>query len=1002
MDAIAGPLRDLSRGRGGLLLLSGEPGIGKTRLAEEIVGRARSLGADVAWGFSRRGDAAPPLWPWMQVLRELTGSASILDQPGPETPTASAAARFNQLDAVLELLRVRTRAQPLVIAIDDLQWADTGTISMLTFLASALRNSPCLIIVTYRAEEMDRDDVAELSRVGITIALPPLDDDAAVELLRFAVGVEVSAAAEAAVVRRAAGNPLFVWEFGQLMAQSGRTDVAPAAIPPVVAAVIERRLARLAESDVAVLRAGTVAGGPFTASMIRALLDVDDEVLTSALDAATAIGVLDRADDAFVFSHDLVREVVQATIEPRSRAELHRRAAELFQQQAAMEPALLPVVADHLVRAGADQVDAAAVWWRLAAEHAHALLAYEDAARYFARAAECAGDAKVRGERRLDEGNAWLLVGDLDGARRAFTVAVSIGRGSRDAEMLAEGVLGLGTGAVGWEVPFASPEQCALISEALEWLPGDMARLRARLLARLSVAAATPQTMDVAKARAHEAVELAQADGDPALIGQALAALNDALAAPAHVVARRENADAIVELGQTAGDRALELLGYRFRIVADLELGDLAAVDQDIDAFDRLATVLRQPLLSWFVPLFRGMRAALAGNLDVADRLRVDVDAAAEATGSHNARLMAITLRMGLDIIRGERPEVNYLEASVDVDPAEYATFASGLAVVSLQMGDVDRARGLLALHADNGFARLGDDGEHLTTLVLFGRVARTVEEHDAIRRIHELLSPYSGMWAVDGIAGFSWGPIDLEVGHLAAALNRWDDARRHAELALSSARNAGASLFAADAEDLLLRIDSHKGVAAPARPADQGTCVFRLEGSFFAIEFRGQSARVPSSKGLRDIARLLAEPGREFHVLDLAGHPAGSGPAESGHLGELLDARARAEYKRRIAELDDDLDEAEAAADLARAEKARLERDFLFRELRAATGLGGRGRRTGDPADRARKAVSARIRLAINRLDGDHPIVARHLSHSIRTGLYCAYEPETDTAWQV
>ncbi len=1011
LDAIAAPLEGLAQGRGATLLLSGPPGIGKTRLAEEIVARAQEVGATVAWASAWRGEAAPALWPWMQVLRVLTGSTAVLDQPAPETPTASAAARFHQLDAVLGVVRAATLTQPVVIVIDDLQWADAGSIAMLTFVASALRASPCLVVATYRSEEMARDDVAELSRVGTTLALPPLDDAAAGELLRVAVGGEVSGDAEAAIVQRAAGNPLFVWEFGQLMAQSGRSDVAPAAVPPAVAAVIERRLARLAESDVTVLRAAAIAGSPFETSTLGELLDVDHEQLQAALDAASRAGVVERADDtAWLFSHDLVRDVVLGTIDAATRADLHRRAAAVFQRHAAIEPAYHAVAAEHLAHAGLAHADSAAEEWQLAAEHAHALLAYEDAAGHFARSAACATSSAVRGQRHLDEGNEWLLAGDLEAARRAFNVAVTIGRAEHDAELLAGALLGLGAGPVAWEVPFASAEQCSLIAEALDWLPADAVRLRSMLLARLSVAAATPQTMDVARQRAEEALRLAQSADDPALIGQALAAVNDALAGPAHVAARRDNADAIVELAQAAGDRALELLGYRFRLVADLELGDVAAVDRDIDAFDQLATSLRQPLLSWFIPVFRGMRAMLAGNVEAAERYLRMIDDAATATGSHNAYLMAVTLRTGIDVSVGNRPASNYLEGSIDVDPAQYATVAAGVGAVALQIGDHERARELLALHADNGFARIGDDAEHLTTLFGFGRVARELERRDAVERIYELLAPYSGLWAVDGIAGFCWGPVDTELGRLAAVLGRWDDARRHAELAARSARDADAPLFILDADALLREIDAGEGVAtedgtrdvdARRAPTHDGPNVFRAEGPFFTLEYRGQSVRVPSSKGLRDLARLLAEPGRELHVFDLAGHPRSSGLAASGDLGELLDARARADYKRRIAELDDEVAEAEAAADLARAEKARLERDFLFRELSAATGLGGRGRHAGDPAERARKAVTARIRMAIGRLDDLHPGLARHLTNSIRTGVFCAYDPETETRWE-
>lgn len=116
--------------------------------------------------------------------------------------------------------------------------------------------------------------------------------------------------------------------------------------------------------------------------------------------------------------------------------------------------------------------------------------------------------------------------------------------------------------------------------------------------------------------------------------------------------------------------------------------------------------------------------------------------------------------------------------------------------------------------------------------------------------------------------------------------------------------------------------------------------------------------------------------------------------------MGELLDARARAEYRRRIVELEDDLADAEACADIARADRARAERDFIAAELRAALGLAGKPRKAGDPAERARKAVTGRIRLTIGRIGSDHPELARHLDNAVRTGTFCSYRPSEDILW--
>ena len=693
-----GSLDDLERGRGTLLLLTGEAGIGKTRLAEEVLTLARVRGWRGAWATAWQGDGAPPLWPWVQVLRQIAGSDEVLGGFVAESPAASASAMFAQSDAVAAAIRRTASQQPLVVVLDDLQWADTASIRVLAFVASIVRDVGCLLLGTYRSGELPRDQVAELARVGRTIAIPQLTDDAAAELLRAAAGVGVSSAATTAVLRRSLGNPLFVWEFGQLMAQSGRLDVAPAAVPDAVAAVIERRLARLPESTIEVLGVAAVAGTRFTVELLAQVGDIAIEAAAAELAAAAASGLVTgdvhALDDIraarLSFSHDLVRDVVLDAVDPVRRVELHLRVAEGFAERVADDASLHAVVADHLDRAGPAHRQAAAEHWELAALQARRVLAYHEAARCFARAAHgWPDDLRRRASLLADEGDCLLLAGELDPARARFRDSAQLACGIPDPLIMSRAVLGIGTGPVAWEVPIASDEQIALVANALELLPEDATALRSMLLARLSVTAARPETMQAALHRAQESLRLAEQVGDPRLIAQALAAVNDALAGPAHTMTRRDNADTIVELALAAGDRVLELLGYRFRIVADLEVGDLAAVDRDIAAFSRLAEQLRQPLVSWYVPLFRGMRALLAGDLDTADRHQREVAAAAEATGSDNAEMLAATLRLGHRRGRGPaQPIPRCIEDLFDVDPADWASYAAGLAMARLQAGD--------------------------------------------------------------------------------------------------------------------------------------------------------------------------------------------------------------------------------------------------------------------------------------------------------------------------
>jgi hypothetical protein len=182
---------------------------------------------------------------------------------------------------------------------------------------------------------------------------------------------------------------------------------------------------------------------------------------------------------------------------------------------------------------------------------------------------------------------------------------------------------------------------------------------------------------------------------------------------------------------------------------------------------------------------------------------------------------------------------------------------------------------------------------------------------------------------------------------------------------------------------------------------------VLRHEGDYWTVVFDGSTVHVRDLTGMRHLARLLVAPGREYHVLDLvaaetsrAGRPGSSRAADLprsvlGDAGELLDARAKDAYRRRLAEIDEDIDAARAVGDADRAAQAETERDFLVRELARAFGLSGRGRRAASASERARAGVTRALRQSIARLGEKHPRLGEHLSRTVRTGTYCGYFPD-------
>jgi len=260
----------------------------------------------------------------------------------------------------------------------------------------------------------------------------------------------------------------------------------------------------------------------------------------------------------------------------------------------------------------------------------------------------------------------------------------------------------------------------------------------------------------------------------------------------------------------------------------------------------------------------------------------------------------------------------------------------------------------------------------------------------------------------------------------LSEAVRLWNDVGAPyeaaiARMALAQAHRASgsehrAALEGQAARTILEGIQAAPSVAPPGHVEDHDAVdeqpvaslnVFRREGDYWSVIFEGRTVRVRDLKGMRYLARLLADPGREYHVLDLVAAETGSGAqadssqaaglprAGLGDAGESLDAQAKDAYRRRLAEIDHDLEQARAIGDAERAAQADTEREFLVQELARAFGLGGRGRRAASASERARAGVTRAVRQAMARIAEHHPQLGQHLSRTIRTGTYCAYVPD-------
>lgn len=606
----------------------------------------------------------------------------------------------------------------------------------------------------------------------------------------------------------------------------------------------------------------------------------------------------------------------------------------------------------------------------------------------------------------LGLGAARLGAGEREAARGALLRAAGTARELGRPDLLARAALGLGTGPVGFEVDLDDRRQVDLLTEARAALTAESAgpstALRAAVTARLSLAAGLVESAGRRLALAEEAVRTAREAGDPATLAAALAALCDARPGPDHCRDRLDWSARIVATARDLRDPALELLGRRLRSVALMETGAFAEADAEAAAYEAVVRPLRHPLYAWYVPLWRGTRALMEGRYEDCATELDEVERLGRRAGSANAGLLAATQRWCLYAETGDRAGLERVRAEATVlerSPMLWPRVT--LALLAAQFGRPEEAARRLSAVAP----RLGGaprDSEWLPMVAQAAETVAAVGSHPAAPDLYDLLAPYAGLFVVEGIGAAVRGPVERHLALLAAAMGDQDRARTHREAALRAAEAAGAVA-------LVDRI-AHETAQPPAVPTPApDTALFHHEGPLWHLCYAGREARVPDSKGLHDLAVLLSRPGTPVPAVELASPgPVGdlggdaTGLHPQGDTGEAVDAVARAAYRRRLRELEEEARDADAAGDAGSSERIAVERDALVGQLAAAYGIGGRVRRTGSPAERARTAVTARIRAAVERVAAVHPELGAHLRAAVRTGTLCVYQPEQPPAWRL
>ncbi|MBB2946487.1 tetratricopeptide (TPR) repeat protein [Actinoplanes lutulentus] len=533
--------------------------------------------------------------------------------------------------------------------------------------------------------------------------------------------------------------------------------------------------------------------------------------------------------------------------------------------------------------------------------------------------------------------------------------------------------------------------------------------IRARVLVRLAgELLGDPSAAARRRELAGEAVRLARATEDPRTLAEVLDGQLHALWDPVAAGERLSTASQIVDLARRAGDAALERRGLFWRFTALAERGDLDAAEAALVAYARAGERDGDPEAAVVALSRQAVLALVRGRLDLAEALAAEVSEAGRRAGLADTDRLTASLRGRLALLRGHgAEEVEPLRALARRLPGHFfeATAARALAEsgqVAEALLDVDRL--LPSVLAGAGPRWIGA----VADLAL---VASLGAAPAALQVLYDALLPYSGRLVVWGGANTITGPVDDYLGRVAARLGRATQANAHFDDAIAQEERLGAlpwlaatlaargdrARAAAITKALGLPASGMVGAVASrnATGPEPGLEIWRLarDGDDWVIDAGREQARLRDVRGLGYLRTLLAAPGHEIAALDLVAGGAGLVvPAPE----PVLDAAARAAYRRRIGDLAEQMDSADRAGDVDRAATLAAERQAVVAELRRTAGLGGRPRRRSAEAERARVNATRALRAVLIRLQSLTPIAAAHLRASVRTGSYFRYEPST------
>lgn len=816
--------------QGQVVMIAGEPGIGKTSLAEDVAAIARNQDVWVLWGRCHEGDGAPAYWPWLQIIRACvhaaapdvlrrdlgSGASSIaqlvaevedkLPALAPSRPISPEQARFHLFDSITRFLQRVSLRVPLLLILDDLHWADQSSLDLLSFVGREIETSRIVVLGAYRDTELDHAPQLVQIRAVLNrcpyfqhLALSGLGEVDVGRLIERVLNHPPGDEVISAIYERTEGNPFFVGEVARLVADEGLTytsarDGIITSIPPAVKDVLQQRFSRLSNNCRATLSAAAVAGREFTLGILEALTVHTRQHLLTELDDALRARLIERTAGTvgrYRFSHALVRETLYEALPQAQRSYLHQRAGEVLERaHAGQLGPHLTILAHHFFEGiPGGTVDKAIDYSIRAGERAASQFAHAHAIDHYRKALEALDlqmpvDDALRCDVLLRLGAACNDDGRYLEAQEAFADAAGIARELELPEHLARaavGAAGLGV------IEHGSQEHVRLLEDAATVLPPEDSLLRSRVLARLSIVLQGPDTLERRWSLIAESEAIARRLNDPSALVYALLAKHRSLWAPRFHSERLVLASHFVTLVDQVAEKSLVPPAQSYRLYDLLEAGDMPPIDPLIETFSNLTRELRQPQRQWIATNFQAVRAMMDGRFDTAEQL---VNQARSIGQAAAPTLAAVDHCMFMFFLYRERGCLDQIEASAHQVSARFPNdlfWQSILTVLACELQRTQEAR----LSVDDLISSIERDSQHDGNAIVAAALLSTTREIDhhpqRAVRLYEVLSPYAQLNAVvpNSRHYYCLGSVSFSLGRLARVLGQWDAAERHFEDAI-------------------------------------------------------------------------------------------------------------------------------------------------------------------------------------------------------------------------